>query len=351
MGRGVGNANRRGAQRTTFLIPIVTPSFFESTECRKELIEFVGEAKSLGVEELVLPIYYVTVPELEDEEPADEAMAIIKRTQWEDLRDVRLKDESDPDHRARVARLAERLIEIAEAVEATQPASPPLVQAVTTDAVSAEAAVDAEDDEGGLLDRMAAGEEAMPKVAEALAGFGADLNELNERAQDATREMDEAAARGTFAARLAVANRLANRLAAPAERIEERAQQYVSLLSEVDPGVLTMIRLAAEQPESEQEGVEEFVSVIREMTAAGRQAAGQLEELAETLDDTAKFSRELRRPLKRIQVAVRNVADAQAIMDRWEQRIDEVHPHLAQSSDSDDGEDGDAVGTGNADAG
>src|SRR5262249_43036957 len=50
---------------TTFLIPIVTPLFFESSACRDELQKFVKHEKALRRNDLILPIYFVTAPLLE----------------------------------------------------------------------------------------------------------------------------------------------------------------------------------------------------------------------------------------------------------------------------------------------
>ena len=52
---------------TTFFIPIVTPSYFTSNQCRQELLKFVRDASRLGLEQLVMPVYWVTVPEVESE--------------------------------------------------------------------------------------------------------------------------------------------------------------------------------------------------------------------------------------------------------------------------------------------
>ena len=48
-----------------FLIPIVTPLFFKSDPCRGELKQFLKHEKSLGRDDLILPIYFVTTPLLE----------------------------------------------------------------------------------------------------------------------------------------------------------------------------------------------------------------------------------------------------------------------------------------------
>lgn len=52
----------KSLDEVTFLIPIVTPSFFNSKNCRGELQRFLEREKKLGRNDLVLPIYYVTSP-------------------------------------------------------------------------------------------------------------------------------------------------------------------------------------------------------------------------------------------------------------------------------------------------
>jgi hypothetical protein len=49
---------------TTFFIPIITPSYLLSPECRRELLKFVREAERLGLAQLLMSVYWVTVPAL-----------------------------------------------------------------------------------------------------------------------------------------------------------------------------------------------------------------------------------------------------------------------------------------------
>ena len=42
-----------------FLIPIITPNFFQSEECRKELEQFISHEELTGRNDLILPIYYI----------------------------------------------------------------------------------------------------------------------------------------------------------------------------------------------------------------------------------------------------------------------------------------------------
>jgi CheY-like chemotaxis protein len=54
-----------------FLIPIVTPLFFSSDACRNELQKFILHEKDLGRNDLILPIYFVTTPALENPDQGD----------------------------------------------------------------------------------------------------------------------------------------------------------------------------------------------------------------------------------------------------------------------------------------
>jgi TIR domain len=52
---------------TTFLIPIITPSFFKSSACRGEVERFLEREKRLERSDLIMPLYYVNCPILGDE--------------------------------------------------------------------------------------------------------------------------------------------------------------------------------------------------------------------------------------------------------------------------------------------
>lgn len=113
-------------QETTFFIPVITPMYFKSEECRRELIKFKSAAEEFGVQQLLLPIYYVQVPEMEVDNPADKLMAFVKTVQRVDVRKVRLKNEHDSEHREIVNSLASRLLKIATETEALAAAPVPI---------------------------------------------------------------------------------------------------------------------------------------------------------------------------------------------------------------------------------
>jgi parallel beta-helix repeat protein len=70
-------------QSVTFFIPIITPSFFESNNCLDELRLFLEHEVALNRRDLILPIYYIECPQIENGDPTgDELISAIKSRQW-----------------------------------------------------------------------------------------------------------------------------------------------------------------------------------------------------------------------------------------------------------------------------
>jgi len=82
----------------TFLVPIVTPSFFKSTACRKELQQFLLWERKVERDDLILPVYYVDCPLLNDKEKCarDELAQVIAACHYADWRDLRFEPFTSP---------------------------------------------------------------------------------------------------------------------------------------------------------------------------------------------------------------------------------------------------------------
>jgi uncharacterized protein YukE len=319
---------------TTFFIPVVTPRYFQSQACRRELWKFVREARQLGLEELLLPVYYIRVPELETEgDPEDELMALVARTQWEDLHEVRLVSEGSADYRVAVNRLATRLVDIAERV-----ASKPDVTPATAgrEAPSSTAAED-EDEAPGVVELLAAGEEAMPRLAEAIRGLVEEIQTLGGMIEEGAREMEAADKRGRgFVGRLVTTERLASRLEQPAERIAEIGHTYAANLVTVDPAIHTVLDIARADPTQYAEA-KEFFRWVKGLSDESREAIKALEEMVRAMDETAELSRALRRPLRRTKAGLQAVLDGQAVTQEWRRRADDIEGGSPDDSPANDG--------------
>ena len=105
----------------TFLIPIITPGFFESPACRDELEKFLKREKKLRRNDLILPVYYVDSPLLNDAEKrkSDSLAEIIATRNHVDWRELRFEPLTSPQIGRALARIA---VEIRDALERRAPA-------------------------------------------------------------------------------------------------------------------------------------------------------------------------------------------------------------------------------------
>ena len=75
----------------TLLIPVITPGYFKSSECRREFERFLLRERELGRSDLILPIYYIEAPVLADKaalaaDPVARVVAERQRSDWRELR-------------------------------------------------------------------------------------------------------------------------------------------------------------------------------------------------------------------------------------------------------------------------
>ncbi|MCI0846190.1 MAG: right-handed parallel beta-helix repeat-containing protein [Chloroflexi bacterium] len=87
------------ADDVTFLIPILTPRFFVDPDCRSELRQFFDRERELKRDDLVLPVYYVTCPLLEDPDKwkrDDLAAGLKEHRRPVDWREVRFEPFTSP---------------------------------------------------------------------------------------------------------------------------------------------------------------------------------------------------------------------------------------------------------------
>jgi hypothetical protein len=312
---------------TTFFIPIITPRYFERPECRRELLAFIGHARSLGLEELLLPILYVQVPALTSEQPpTDEAMSVVSATQWVDWRNLRLEEEDSSKYRQAINGLATRLVDVSERLAERSPASAPAVTAATGQG----------DEEPGFVELLAAGEEAMPRWQAVIEQFPPLMEEMNRLGQEATAQVTASDARGGgFAGRLAIAHQLGAALEEPSTKLADLGRLYASELVQIDPAILTLIRSLEENPsEAQTEEAEQLLDSIHGLAVVAKQNAEVTKELSETYSETATISRALRGPVRKIQQGLRAILDGQSIIDEWDERIKRIRQDAPSSDGS-----------------
>ena len=303
---------------TAFFIPVVTPRYFSRPECRKELLTFAGHASSLGVEELLLPLLYVDVPDLSPES-SDEAVALIARAQHEKWMRLRLEDEDSAEYRKGVHELAARLVEIGAAVSSRS------ISADEAAEGTPEPADASGDEEPGFVELLAGMEEAFPRWQRIVEAYGPVTEEIGRLMERATEEVEASDARqGGFAGRLRVAAALGQSLSGPADEFLDLSSRYASELVTVDAGMLTLIRMVSADADDleDKDGICELFERVKEFAAISRENYGRMRDFSGTMEQTASFSREVRAPIRKIQAGLQRIMDGQSVIDEWERQIE-----------------------------
>ena len=107
-------------EEALFLIPILTPSYFNSDACRRELETFLELEHRSGRKDRILSLYFLDAPVYEQK--TDALAAALQERQHRDWRDLRI----DPVGSVKVMRALDKLAkELAAAVHARRGAASP----------------------------------------------------------------------------------------------------------------------------------------------------------------------------------------------------------------------------------
>ncbi|MEN3320656.1 MAG: hypothetical protein V7643_4058 [Mycobacterium sp.] len=299
----------------TFFIPVISPRYFQSTECRRELTHFAQTAKALGVVELIMPILYADFPALNADPCPDDLIALAKSFQWEDWRELRFAAVDSPEYRRAVAGLANRLSMAAASAEKVD------VGSTTEQLIGNEDS----DDSPGFVDKIARSETALPEWNETVIVITAEIERVGELMQDAATEIANRDARGGgFAGRLDVARTLTEKLEEPAAKLQELANQFTAQLNEVDLGVRAIIDLIPNEAESQPRNIPQimkFLSSIKYLIKQGKQGLGSLEGMMSSIQANEGTTRSLRPVLRKLRNALTILYEGRLVLDEWEALI------------------------------
>lgn len=301
-----------------FFIPILTPRYLMSAECRRELQYFAQRARNLGIEELVLPLLYVDVPSLHGDVPSDDLVALVKTFQWEDWRDLRFLDVDSSEYRRGVARLAQRLVDANMRVEETNVAAAASTQGLEWQEDT--------DDPPGRLDQLAAAEEALPQWQTTLEAIEEEITSIGQIMEDGSADIERGNAQGKgFAARLTIARKLSQSLREPGENVYSLGNKFASQLHQIDPGFRAIIEQAPaeirDDPATQTEACS-FFEMIRELSASAHEALQSMQEMIDAISPVEAMSRDLRDPLRRLKQGLTLIVEARDVIGEWVQMID-----------------------------
>lgn len=107
------------------LVPVITPAFFASAECRRETERFLERERSLERSDLILPIYYVTAPPMDDDDlrASDVLAEAMAARQYVDWRELRFEPLTARQVRTRLAAIAGQIAKVVASAQVPAPSS------------------------------------------------------------------------------------------------------------------------------------------------------------------------------------------------------------------------------------
>lgn len=242
----------QGLFASEVFLPFLTPAYFRSEWCRRELRTFLDTSERFGLEVLILPIYLVTIEGFDPPGDPDPLLRRVAAVDHEDWRDLRLVMAADPGYRRTLARMAATISERRTEADATEPVL------LTTARVRQGTGGTADDPTGPTSPAPGAGDVStlVGAAAEAFFGLTPLVEERTRWLRAYAEALHEAAAtirQGTSGGRITMARieadtRLADRMRPIVAGMREASLAYVEQAGRHERLTGDLLVLLAEEP-------------------------------------------------------------------------------------------------------
>lgn len=311
---------------SSFFIPIISPGFLASEHCRNEFQIFLRRQQELGRTDLILPIYFVDVPQIEQEDLRDPDDVIIQaisdhnRIDWRDLRHSTLKTKKAKERIAGMAAdLNASVVRSRSTVNTNREGTvqPEAMQIPSGNSVN-------EDRSDGFLENAAGIEEWLAELTVSIGVIGDLIGKMGSTFTDETASLDpETGARQ----RIAIFARIDHALKPTVDSIETEVENYSDLVSRAGGAVTGVLSFMGSQDtlsDEDLEGACAFCSVVLEMSDSSEESLAMMSSLAKQVEALAQISSTIRKTSRRTAKALRTVADSQTEIETWSALAREV---------------------------
>ncbi|WP_370969231.1 toll/interleukin-1 receptor domain-containing protein [Amycolatopsis sp. cg9] len=311
------NALGYGISRTVFFIPLVTPNYFKSEACRKELLAFYQLCQARGIDGLILPIIISGKDKIRIDHE-DEVVRIIAKSNYESFEDIWPSGRGGEAWISGVRRLARKLIEAERRVEEQLPAIlENELQASGYDASGSRVAqLEGAEESPGLIEIAEEFEPLMPLVEESVQRAVTDFTTL---AGLLAQFGDQAKRAGNNP------NLYKSTIINMAKSIEGPTAEFVESASEAQRFVLQADQIFKRYRSivnSEQD--ERIMAQFRAQLDSGTRDLREVATIADQLDDVSQLiasveniSTVLRRSLRPANRGIRMLSDAARTVASW----------------------------------
>lgn len=296
---------------TTFFIPILTPTYLRSPQCLAELRQAKIRFDDIGFPEGIYPIEFVDCTRTLERFTDDGLATLLQDTQrnrnWIGLR---LEDPSSAIYKKGVADIVDALLQKED---------------VWNRAVQKAADEDTgffEDTEEGLLEKIAAIQDATGELESVMRDITTDLNDIG-HAFNSTKQSERDSNPRQALVYAAVIGR---KLEEPSAHLQEHCASYNKLILEMDrgiDGIAELNNLIRESAYGSPEGLnlESLRAQIRDMVADTDEPFRQMSDVRDVLRNFARIARALKAPCSRIDSALDLLESSKEVFISWEQKL------------------------------
>ena len=298
-----------------FFIPVMTPRYFKSAECRAELNLIVRRASNFGLKDLLLPLYYLDVPSIEEKDEEDDLILKIREFHRQDWRDLRFKDVHSEAYRQGVSEMAQHLALANKRAEADN-----------VDELAPDMEQETDDDIPGTIDRLAKMEVAVPELNKTVYEITGQITLIGEVINQGASDISKSSTgRGQFSHGVKIVRRMATQLNTPTDKISILTNQYASQLHDVDEGIRIIIEQSPAEikvnPATKEEFCQFFESV-EVLSEASHESFNQILSMIDSAAPIEKISRDLRPVLRRLRQALTIMVESRSVSSNWKDLIE-----------------------------
>ena len=301
----------QGINTTTFLIPIVTPSYFQSQPCRDELLRFDALCRKRGLDELILPILLSgrTRVSIESDDPV---ARIIAAAQFRDFSEVWLVERGSESWNRAVRDIVFDLIEAERRAE-SQLSQFAINQSNRTD--RRDEAVDdgdTEDDSLGIVELLGDVESKINQIAPTVEQAVSDFNALSDVLGRTPLSNNTAASDPRSFQRNIILS--AQMFRAEAQQFEQSSSAALESVRDAD-AIMTPLRLQLEELNDPSFLVRflESMAPLRDVSTV----AEQMDDVLVQMRDLERMSSVLRKELRPARKAITFLRESANIAASW----------------------------------
>lgn len=300
-----------------FFIPVLTPRYLMSVECRREMQYFLSKAIDLGISELLLPLLYVKIPQMADTESEDELLKIIKSTQYEDWTETRFFDSSSTEYRRAVNALAKRLVEVNKNYETHEGSKPGIGKDLQP----------GKEEGPGFIDLLAEMESTLPEWGSTIIQLTREIENVGKIVKEENVNVSNNSTFDSYSKRLAIMRQLANRLSDPSENIWQLSNKVANQINSIDAGFKVIFERAPEEIKNDPASRKKYVdlmSSIKLLINSAKESFVSVERMIQSLSSIEALSREIRPVIRKMKQGLIIYSQTKDYFYRWDQIIDNL---------------------------